>query len=111
VPLLAPTSTDARIELACQNAGGFIYLVSVAGTTGARAKLGDRVADLVARTRSHTSLPLIVGFGISTPEHARAALEAGADGVIIGTRAIQVAEEGGAAALHDFVANIARALL
>lgn len=110
VPLLAPTSSDERIELACRNAGGFVYLVSVVGTTGARQQLGDRVAGLIQRTRAHTALPLLVGFGISTPAHAQAALAAGADGVVIGSRAIDVAEQGGADALGTFVAGVAQAL-
>ena len=62
VPLLAPTSADARIALACAQAGGFVYLVSVAGITGARAQLSDRVAGLVTRVRAHTGLPLLVGI-------------------------------------------------
>lgn len=110
VPLLAPTSTDARIELACRNAGGFVYLVSVVGTTGAREHLGDRVKGLIERTRAHTDLPLLVGFGISTPAHAEAALAAGADGVVIGSRAIQVAGEGGADGLREFVRTISAGL-
>ena len=110
VPLLAPTSADNRIDVACARAGGFIYLVSVAGTTGARAQASDRVAGLIARVRPHTPLPLLVGFGISTAEHLRAMLDAGADGVVIGSRAIEVAEEGGPAALEAFVADVASAL-
>ena len=110
VPLLAPTSTDERIALACREAGGFVYLVSVAGVTGARERLGDRVAGLIQRVRAHTGLPLLVGFGISTPEHAAQALAAGADGVIIGSRAIEVAEQGGPAALERFVGSIAASL-
>lgn len=110
VPLLAPTSADERIAIACGHAGGFVYLVSVAGTTGAREQTSDRVAGLIARVRPHTSLPLLVGFGISTPDHARAMLDAGADGVVIGSRAIEVAEEGGAGALEAFVARVATVL-
>ena len=110
IPLLAPTSTDARIALACAHAGGFVYLVSVAGITGARERASDRVAGLVERARPHTPLPLLVGFGIATSEHAGAAVEAGADGVIVGSRAIEVAEEGGPGALEAFVSGIAGAL-
>ncbi|MDX6594372.1 MAG: tryptophan synthase alpha chain [Gaiellales bacterium] len=110
VPLLAPTSTDERIRLACNGAGGFVYLVSVAGVTGARDQLSDRVAPLIKRVREHTSLPLLVGFGISTPENARAALDAGADGVIIGSKAIEVSEQEGAAGLERFVASVAAAM-
>jgi tryptophan synthase alpha chain len=110
IPLLAPTSPDERIELACRTAGGFVYLVSVAGTTGARSTLGPQVAELVPRVRRHTKLPLLVGFGISTPEHAAAALAAGADGVIVGSRAIETTEAGGADALRGFVASLAAAM-
>jgi tryptophan synthase alpha chain len=110
VPLLAPTSTDERIRLACDSAGGFVYLVSVAGVTGARNSLSDRVAPLIERVRRHTSLPLLVGFGISTPEHARAALSAGADGVIIGSRAIEISEQEGAAGLERFVKAVSAAM-
>ena len=110
IPLLAPTSLDARIELACRNAGGFIYLVSVAGVTGARDALSGRVAGLIERVRPHTDLPLLIGFGISSPASAQAAMAAGADGVIIGSRALEVSEAGGAPALEEFVHEIAGAI-
>ena len=77
IPLLAPTSLDARIELACRNAGGFVYLVSVAGVTGARDALSGRVAGLIERVRPHTDLPLLIGFGISSTASAQAAMAAG----------------------------------
>lgn len=110
VPLLAPTSTDERIALACATAGGFVYLVSVAGITGSRDGLSQRVAPLVERVRRHTDLPLLVGFGISSGETARAALDTGADGVVIGSKAIEVHEAEGAAGLERFVAEVAAAL-
>jgi tryptophan synthase alpha chain len=110
VPLLAPTTPDARIEPACRIAGGFIYLVSVAGVTGARAQASERVGALVQRVRRHTDLPLLVGFGISAPEHVRAARAAGADGVVVGSRAIEVAGEGGPAALEAFCRALAGGL-
>ena len=69
--LLAPTSNAERIALAAEHASGFIYLVSVTGVTGARAELPSGLADFVARVRSHTDKPLVVGFGISRPEQAR----------------------------------------
>jgi tryptophan synthase alpha chain len=110
VPLLAPTSQDARIAAACAAAGGFIYLVSLAGVTGARERLSERVGGLIERVRPHTELPLLVGFGISTPALAAEALAAGADGVIIGSRAIEIAEEGGPAALERFVREVSEAV-
>ena len=69
IPLMAPTSTDARIQLACRTASGFIYCVSVTGVTGAREELPPGVFRLLERVRRHTDLPLAVGFGISRREH------------------------------------------
>ena len=71
IPLVALTSTEERVEAACQRAGGFVYCVSVLGVTGARAEVSTRVRDLVAMVRRHTDLPVAVGFGISTPKHVR----------------------------------------
>lgn len=71
VPLLAPTSTTDRIKQACQHAGGFIYCVSLTGVTGARAGLREGLEDLVDRIRVETDLPILVGFGISTPAHVK----------------------------------------
>jgi tryptophan synthase alpha chain len=110
IPLLAPTSRDDRIAAACADAGGFVYIVSVAGITGSRDALSDRVAPLVARVRRHTDLPLLVGFGIASPAAARAALQAGTDGVVIGSKAIEVAEAEGAGGLERFVREVREAL-
>jgi tryptophan synthase alpha chain len=110
IPLLAPTSRDDRIAAACADAGGFVYIVSVAGITGSRDTLSDRVAPLVARVRRHTDLPLLVGFGIASPGAARAALEAGTDGVVIGSKAIEVSEAEGPAGLERFVGDVWEAL-
>ena len=93
VQLVAPTSTDKRIALAAAGTDGWLYLVTLAGTTGARDALSPALAGLVSRARAATDLPLYAGFGISTPEHARAAAEL-ADGIVVGSRAVEVAEEG-----------------
>ena len=93
VQLVAPTSTDERIELAARATDGWLYLVTLTGTTGARTELSPALAGLVERTRRHTDKPLYACFGISTPEHARAAT-ALADGIAVGSRAVEVAEEG-----------------
>ena len=84
IPLLAPTSTDERIADACKAASGFIYCVSVTGVTSARRDLSTRVEDLVERVRRHTDLPLLVGFGVSRPEHVEAIGDF-ADGAIVGS--------------------------
>jgi len=108
VQLVAPTSTDERIRLAGEQTDGWLYLVTVAGTTGARTDLSPALAGLVERARSATYVPLYTGFGISTPEQARAAADL-ADGVVVGSRALEAAEAG-PAALHDYVASLRSAL-
>jgi len=108
VQLVAPTSTDERIGLAAERTDGWLYLVTVAGTTGARASLSPALAPLVERTRRLTDVPLYAGFGISTPEQAAAAADL-ADGVVVGSAAL-VAAEKGAAALESFVAQLRSAL-
>jgi tryptophan synthase alpha chain len=108
VQLVAPTSTDARIRLAGEETDGWLYLVTVAGTTGARDDLSPALAGLVERARAATDVPLYAGFGISTPEHARAAAEL-ADGVVVGSRALLAAEDG-ADALREYVASLRSAL-
>jgi tryptophan synthase alpha chain len=93
IQLVAPTSTDARLRIAADETDGWLYLVTVTGTTGARADLSPALAGLVTRARAVTDSPLYAGFGISTPDHARAAAEL-ADGIVVGSRAVEVAEEG-----------------
>jgi tryptophan synthase alpha chain len=93
VQLVAPTSTDERLRLAAEQTDGWLYLVALTGTTGARSELSPVLPGLVERARAVTDVPLYAGFGISTPDHARAAAEL-ADGVVVGSRAVEVAEEG-----------------
>jgi len=109
VQLVAPTSTDERIRLAGEQTDGWLYLVTLTGTTGARGEVSPALAGLVERARDLVEVPLYAGFGISTPEHARAVAEH-ADGIVVGSRAVQVAEEGGPAALRDYVASLRAAL-
>ncbi len=108
VQLVAPTSTDERIRLAGEQTDGWLYLVTVAGTTGARADVSPALGGLVERARRATDVPLYAGFGISTPEHARAVAEL-ADGVVVGSRALEAAEQG-TDALRDYVASLREAL-
>ena len=106
IQLIAPTSTDERIRAAAANTDGWLYVVSLTGTTGAREEVSQQLGALVERTRAlaPAGLPLYAGFGVSTPEHARAFAEV-ADGVVVGSRAVQVAEEG-PGALRDYVASL-----
>ena len=109
IQLVAPTSTEERIRLAAATTDGWLYLVTLTGTTGARAELSSALEGLVARTRPLADgTPLYAGFGISTPEQAAAAA-ALADGVVVGSRAVQVAEDG-PAALGEYVASLRTAL-
>lgn len=89
IRLVAPSTTDARLESILSSASGFVYAVSAAGTTGARAELAASADPLLERTTSRTRLPVALGFGISTPSHVRAALSAGAAGVVEGSRLIE----------------------
>ena len=106
--LVAPTSTDERLRLAADQTVGWLYLVTLTGTTGARDQLSPSLAGLVSRVRAVTDKPLYAGFGISEPDQAREAAEL-ADGVVVGSRAVQVAEEG-PAALRDYVRSLRSAV-
>jgi tryptophan synthase alpha chain len=108
IQLVAPTSTDERLALAAAQTDGWLYLVTLTGTTGARSDLSPALAGLVERARTLTELPLYAGFGISTPDHARAAAGL-VDGIVVGSRAVEVAEEG-PAALESYVLSLRKGL-
>ncbi len=112
VALVAPTTTAERLAAIGRRARGFLYTVSVVGITGERRELSDRFAEVVARAKSCTQVPVALGFGISTPEQARQAADAGADGVIVGTRLVRAAgeSEDPAGAVGALVGELAAAL-
>jgi tryptophan synthase alpha chain len=112
VPLVAPTTPDERLAAIGAQARGFVYTVSVTGTTGERAALSDAFGGVVARAKAHTSVPVALGFGIATPEHAAQAADAGADGVIVGSRLVRAAGDADdpPAAVREVVAAMAAAL-
>jgi tryptophan synthase alpha chain len=109
VPLVAPTSTPERIAEIGAGARGFVYTVSLTGTTGERGELPPGLADTVERVRAATEVPVAVGFGISTAEQAAAVGEL-ADGVIVGSRIVRAAGEGGASGVGAVVGELAGAL-
>ncbi|MBI4260643.1 MAG: tryptophan synthase subunit alpha [Actinobacteria bacterium] len=109
VQLVAPTTPQARIRLAAERTDAWLYIVSVAGTTGVRDGLSPQVGPLVERARSVTRVPHLVGFGIATPTQAAGAAAA-ADGVVVGSRAIEVAEESGPGGLRRYVASLREAI-
>jgi tryptophan synthase alpha chain len=112
VQLVALTSRDARIAIAAGASRGFIYVVSAIGTTGARDELDvERLRGLLARVRTHAGgLPLLCGFGVSRGDQVAALREAGADGVIVGSAAIDAVNRGGAGELEAFVRSLATGL-
>lgn len=114
-PLAAPTSTEDRLSRIHEAATGFVYCVSVAGVTGARESLPPGAVELLRRVRAGARVPVALGFGISTADGAvEAASEA--DGVIIGSKLMQLVEEGGPTQagewlveIHDALAGVSRA--
>jgi tryptophan synthase alpha chain len=109
VPLVAPTTTPERLREIGADARGFVYAVSLAGTTGEREQLRPELPALVDRVRAASQLPVAVGFGISTPEQARSVGDV-ADGVVVGSRVVRAAGEGGAEAVRKVVSDLSRAL-
>lgn len=112
VPLVAPTTPDERLARIGAQARGFLYAVSVVGTTGERAGLDAQLAGILRRAAAATDVPVAVGFGIATPEQAAAAADAGAAGVIVGSRLVRAAGEAEdpAAEVRELVAALADAL-
>jgi tryptophan synthase alpha chain len=114
IRLIAPTTPEDRIALLTRDAGGFIYYVSRTGVTGERTDVADDMAQQVALIKKHTTLPVAVGFGVSTPEHVRTIANV-ADGVVVGSAIVkQIAEHGAApdlvARVTAFVQPLARAV-
>jgi tryptophan synthase alpha chain len=112
VPLIAPTTTPERMSAIGARARGFLYTVSVVGTTGERRTLGEELPGIIARAKAVTEVPVAIGFGIATPQHAREAAQAGADGVIVGTRLVRAVGEAddAPAAVATLVGELAAAL-
>ena len=108
IQLVAPTSTDERLRLAADTTDGWLYLVTVTGTTGVRPELAPTLAPLAERVRAITDARLYAGFGIATPAHARAAAGL-VDGVVVGSRAVEAAEAG-VDELHALVRSLRGAL-
>lgn len=107
VCMVSELTSDARLAQIAQVAGGYLYIVAHVGVTGEQSTLNVELRALLARCRHHTSLPLLVGFGISTPAHARQALQGGADGVICGSAVVRRVAE----TLGDVPASLEQARL
>jgi tryptophan synthase alpha chain len=109
IPLAAPNTPAERLATIAADARGFVYTVSLTGVTGERGELPPDLADTVGRVRAAASVPVAVGFGISTGEQASMVADI-ADGVIVGSRIVRAAGEGGADAVGEVVAELAEAL-
>jgi tryptophan synthase alpha chain len=107
--LLAPTSTEEHISLVAGRSRGFIYLISLTGVTGPRESLPEELEDFVKRVRRKAKQPLCVGFGIATSEQAQRVARI-ADGVIVGSRLLQLLAEGSPLRLEGFIKELRRAL-
>ena len=92
IPLLAPTSTDKRIEKTCKDADGFIYCVSLTGVTGARQEMGSSLPEFINRVKRHAKVPIAIGFGISQRQHVES-LSAIADAAVVGSALIDTIEK------------------
>lgn len=90
--LITQTTSDERIKKIVARSQGYLYLVAVLGVTGVRENVSTGALGLLQRVRKHTDLPLALGFGISTPGHAKTCAEAGADGVIVGSAIVDIIE-------------------
>ncbi len=112
VPLVAPTTPEDRLARIGASARGFLYAVSLTGTTGERAALDGGLRAIVSRAAAHTEVPIAVGFGIATADQARNTADAGADGVIVGSRLVRAAGEADdpAVAVRGLVAEFCAAL-
>ncbi len=109
VRLVAPTTRADRLQRSVEDAQGFVYLVARLGVTGARGALAVDLEDSIRRVRAATSLPVAVGFGISTPQQARSVGRL-ADGVVVGSALVDILGEGGVAAARSFLGTLREAL-
>jgi tryptophan synthase alpha chain len=108
--LIAPTTPDERIELIVKRGTGFIYYVSREGVTGMQAKVSSTIAEMTAKIRAHTQLPIAVGFGISNPEQART-VAASAEAIVVGSAIVnQIAQYGQSKELVPRVTEFVKSL-
>jgi len=109
--IVSPLTSQKRLEAILKQAGGFLYVVSRLGVTGVHEDFDTKLKELISSVKKSTDLPLLIGFGISTPEHARQMLSLGADGVITGSRVIYLVRNGSEGALKEFLSSMVKASL
>ncbi len=110
IRFITPNCSEARIRRIAENASGFLYAVSAYGTTGARDGVSQDAIGLIRRAKGITDLPLVIGFGISTPAQAGGYVKAGAAGVIVGSRIAELHRSGGLEAVAAFSKSVAGAI-
>jgi len=109
--LVAPTTPESRVELIVRRGGGFIYYVSREGVTGMQKSVSETIGAMTAKIRTHTALPIAVGFGISTPEQARLVARS-ADAIVVGSAIVnQIAEHGNSTDLVERVSRFTAELV
>jgi tryptophan synthase alpha chain len=109
VSLVAPNTQPKRAAMLAQSSRGFVYAVSTTGTTGERKQLAPQISETVGRIKCAADIPVAVGFGVSTPDHARTVASL-SDGVIVGTRLVRAADEGGPDEVLRVVSELAQGL-
>jgi tryptophan synthase alpha chain len=109
IQLVAPTTPTERLRLAAEHTDGWLYLVSVTGTTGARASGSTQLPALVERARAVSDVPLYAGFGIGTPAQAAEAARL-CDGIVVGSRAVEIGQSEGPDGLREFVSALRAAV-
>lgn len=109
IKLVTPTTDAERLQVILQKASGFLYYVSVAGITGTKSASQASIADALIRFKTHTSLPVVVGFGVRTPEQAKAIANV-ADGVVVGSALVNQVADGDKAGAKERLLNMVRSL-
>lgn len=110
VMLISPLTPEDRLEKILKYARGFLYLISRAGTTGMQESYHDQLKDRILTIKSKSSLPVLVGFGISTPEQAASMIKLGADGVIVGSKIIDLISSKRSQELGSYTETMVRAI-
>ena len=110
VQFITPNCSDERLKRIAEVATGFLYAVAVYGTTGTRENISDDATALIKRAKEMTDVPVVVGFGISKPEQAKEYVKAGANGVIVGSRIVDIYRENGLDAVEKFASEVKKAI-
>jgi tryptophan synthase alpha chain len=111
IHIVSPLTSDERLKIIARHAGGFLYIVSRLGITGMEERFDQQLAALLNRVKSQIDLPLCVGFGISKPEHAAQMIQAGADGVISGSRVIQLIQDSPESSRNEHLTRFVQEML